>query len=122
MLQSQRKVTQPNQLKTLSIEGAVTVERDVATLHAVMIERIGERHASACRYKNDVPEGSRHSARLTHFLTREVQVCILVLWHKLAGDHDRVAVNAAVFEVGLKLFFGRCPSALADQDADFDPV
>ena len=24
-------------------------------------ERIGERHASACRYKNDVPEGSRRS-------------------------------------------------------------
>ena len=35
--------------------------------HAVMIERIGERHASACRYKNEVPEGSRHSARRTHF-------------------------------------------------------
>ena len=25
--------------------------------HAVMSETIGERHASACRYKSDVPEG-----------------------------------------------------------------
>jgi hypothetical protein len=36
-------------------------------LHAVRIESIGERHASACRYKNKVPEGSRHSDRWTHF-------------------------------------------------------
>jgi len=41
-------------------------------LRAVMSERIGERHASACRYKNEVPEGSRHSARRTHFWPREV--------------------------------------------------
>ena len=43
-------------------------------LHAVMIERIGERHASACRYKNEVPEGSRRSARRKHFWPGEVQV------------------------------------------------
>ena len=37
-----------------------------------MSERIGERHASACRYKNEVPEGSRRSARqkLFHWFTR----------------------------------------------------
>ena len=29
---------------------------------AVMSERIGERHASACRYKNEIPEGSRPMA------------------------------------------------------------
>ena len=29
----------------------------LAILHAVMSEGIGERHASACRYKNEVPEG-----------------------------------------------------------------
>ena len=28
-----------------------------------MSERIRERHASACRYKDNVPEGSRRSAR-----------------------------------------------------------
>ena len=37
---------------------------------AVMNETIGERHASACRYKNKVPEGSRRSARSAHFLPR----------------------------------------------------
>jgi len=37
-----------------------------------MIEIIGERHASACRYKNDVPEGSRHSAHRTQFWPRGV--------------------------------------------------
>jgi len=36
-----------------------------------MSEEIGERHASACRYKNEVPEGSRRSARRTHFWPRE---------------------------------------------------
>ncbi len=36
-----------------------------------MSERIGERHASACRYKNEEPEGSRRSARRTHFQPRE---------------------------------------------------
>ena len=30
-------------------------------LHAVMSERIGERHVSACRYKYEVPEGSRQT-------------------------------------------------------------
>ena len=29
--------------------------------HAVVSERIGERHASACRYKKEVPEGSSRS-------------------------------------------------------------
>ena len=32
-----------------------------------MCETIGERHASACRYKNAVPLGSRRSARRTQF-------------------------------------------------------
>ena len=32
-------------------------------LQAVVRERIGERHASACRYKDEVPEGLRRSAR-----------------------------------------------------------
>ena len=32
----------------------------------------GVRHASACRYKNEVPDGSRRSARRTHFPPREV--------------------------------------------------
>ena len=41
-------------------------------LHAGMNVRNGERHASACRYKNEVPEGSRHSARRTHFWPRGV--------------------------------------------------
>ena len=45
---------------------------ELQTFYAVMSVRIGERHASACRYKNEVPEGSRRSARLTHFWPREV--------------------------------------------------
>lgn len=36
------------------------------------IERIGERYASTCRYRNDVLESSRHSARRTHSWPREV--------------------------------------------------
>ena len=44
--------------------------RDI--LRAVMSDTIGERHASACRYKNEVPEGSRRSARPTHFCPREI--------------------------------------------------
>ena len=44
----------------------------VLILRAVMSETIGERHASACRYKNEVPEGSRRSARRTHFQPRGV--------------------------------------------------
>jgi|GEM_PF-2502526 len=44
----------------------------IATLlDAVMIEKVGERHASACRYKDEVPEGSRRSARRTHFWPRD---------------------------------------------------
>ncbi len=42
-------------------------------VRAVMSETIGERHASACRYKNEVPEGSRRSARRTHFWPPEVE-------------------------------------------------
>jgi hypothetical protein len=38
-------------------------------LHAVMLERIGERHASACRYKNEIPLGSRHR---THCWSRRI--------------------------------------------------
>ena len=41
-------------------------------LHAVKSDRIGERHASACRYKNDVPEGLRRSAHRSRFRPREV--------------------------------------------------
>jgi len=37
-----------------------------------MSERTGKRHASACRHKNQVPEGSRRSARRTHFWPCEV--------------------------------------------------
>jgi len=37
-----------------------------------MSGKIGERHASACRYKYDVPEGSRRSARRIHFWPCEV--------------------------------------------------
>ena len=33
---------------------------------------IGERHASARRYKNEAPEGLRRSARRIHFRPREV--------------------------------------------------
>ena len=44
----------------------------VVILRAVMSETIGERHASACRYKNEIPEGSRRSARRTHFRPRGV--------------------------------------------------
>ena len=40
---------------------------------AVMNERIGERHASTCWYKNEVPEGLRRSARRTQFWPREVE-------------------------------------------------
>ncbi len=36
-------------------------------------EWIGERHALACRYKNEIPLGSRHSARPTHFWPCTVQ-------------------------------------------------
>ncbi len=45
---------------------------DDDTRHTAMSERIGERHASACRYENEIPEGSRSSARRTHFWPREV--------------------------------------------------
>ncbi len=44
-----------------------TTELESFTRDAVMIERIGERHASACRYNDEAPEGSRRSARRTHF-------------------------------------------------------
>ena len=37
-----------------------------------MSETISERHASACRYKNEIPAGSRRSARRTHFRPRGV--------------------------------------------------
>ena len=40
--------------------------------HAAMRETIRERHASACRYKNAIPGGSRRYARRTHFRPREV--------------------------------------------------
>ena len=46
----------------------------VVILRVVMDETIGERHASACRYKNEVPEGSRRSARRTHFCPRGVSL------------------------------------------------
>ena len=39
-------------------------------LRAVMRETIGERHASACRYNNEVPEGLRRSARRNHLWPR----------------------------------------------------
>ncbi len=42
-----------------------------------MARLIGERHASACRYENNVPEGSRHSARRTHFWPRENDFAVL---------------------------------------------
>ncbi len=48
---------------------------ELQTFYAVMSVRIGERHASACRYKNEVPEGSRRSARLTHFWPRDGHEC-----------------------------------------------
>jgi len=41
-------------------------------VQAVKSDRIGERHASACRYKNEVPEGLRRSAHRSHFWPREV--------------------------------------------------
>ena len=56
------------------------VHRPRKRLHAVMLERIGERHASACRYKNTVPEGSRHSARRTYFWPCGVYFAPLGLW------------------------------------------
>ena len=40
-----------------------------------MSERIGERHTSACRYKNEVSEGSRRPARRTRFWPRGVICC-----------------------------------------------
>lgn len=45
----------------------VASDRSGDLVRAVMSARIGERHASACRYKGDVPEGLRRSARRTHF-------------------------------------------------------
>ena len=53
--------------------GSMPVGRSTILLHAVVNERIGERHASACRYKNEVPDGSRRSVRRTHFWPREVK-------------------------------------------------
>jgi len=50
----------------------VNLDQACIILRAVMSERIGERHASACRYKNEIPEGSRRSARRIHFWPREV--------------------------------------------------
>ena len=38
-------------------------------------QELGERHASACRYKNEIPEGSRRYARRTHFLSRDDDFC-----------------------------------------------
>jgi len=37
-----------------------------------MSEGIRARHSSACRYKNEIPEGLRRSARRTHFWPRDV--------------------------------------------------
>ena len=49
------------------------------SLRAIMSEKIGERHASACRYKNEVPEGSRPMALslMLDSLTRSVSEGIL---------------------------------------------
>ena len=79
----------------LKLEVELACQRGVA--HAV---KLTERHASAA----GTPTGYRG------------------LRHKLAGHHDRVAMNATVFKIGLKLFFGRCSGTLANQHADFDPV
>gem|GEM_PF-5377671 len=42
-------------------------------LRVAVSDKIGERHALACRYKKEVPEGCRRSARRTQFRPREVQ-------------------------------------------------
>ena len=52
---------------------AVIVALSFPTILGVVIsETIGERHASACRYKNEVLKGSRRPARRTHFRPRGV--------------------------------------------------
>ena len=62
----------PGSELTLAASATTVISAPVLMLRAVMSERIGERHASACRYEDEVPEGSRHSARWTHFCRREV--------------------------------------------------
>ena len=62
-------------------------------LCAVMSETIGERHASACRYKNEVPEGSRRSARRIHFRPRGV--CIITRKTHLS-DPDVLIVGQGI--------------------------
>ena len=54
----------------MSINSISRFDDPVIILLAVTRETIGERHASACRYKNEVPEGLRRSARRTHFWPR----------------------------------------------------
>ena len=56
----------------MSINSISRFDYPVIILDAVTRETIGERHASACRYKNEVPKGLRHSARRTHFRPRGV--------------------------------------------------
>jgi len=55
-------------------------------LRAGMGERIGERHASACRYQNEVLEGSRRSARRTHFWPREGDIVVAGIIPSLVGS------------------------------------
>ena len=55
-----------------------------------MSERIGERHASDCRYKtSDVPEGSRHSAHRTLFWP-----CVIIRAGHLAIERERIEWSA----------------------------
>ena len=44
-----------------TVTGEARHQRDLVIHRAVMSATIGERHASACRYKNEVPDGSRRS-------------------------------------------------------------
>ena len=64
-----------------------------------MSETIGERHASACRYKNEVSESSRRSARQTHFWSREVNI------HWAVNGDDQVVEFSK--RIGYALWGGR---------------
>ena len=83
-----KNVTGRSTMSERGVDSAVPASRPPDSLDRrdFMCARIGERHASACRYKGNVPEGSRRSARRIHFGPHEVQDQFNSTGHIQAGS------------------------------------